>query len=555
MWVLFQYRRIWKDVERELVPEWQDVSRPCEHEQMEVHHKYDEHHTQEEINSLYFNDEVGSIDAHSWNTATKWMATLIVCCISGVVAMVTAIQASLVTVIAADFQVSQEAENCATGKISPFIVDTAKPLGMFLFGFAVGSLVTGPFSETCGRNLVFSVTMGLMMCCLALSGISHTLAQQLVFRFLAGFLGSSPLVCAGGSISDMWTPVERVYVFPVFAIVSFIGTPIAPIIGGYLARNNASWRWNDWISIAVTGFFLLLVVLILPETFRPLLQRAKTHVIRKRTDKWEVPENPQFKAQPPLWRKIIDGLWRPFVLTAYEPIVVLFTFYLSLIYIILLSSLSGYTFIFSNTYGLDNAQTGLTFLGMLAGNCASGFLIPYGKKLYARDLEKAIAMAEEHNDDQRRNHSDSDSQELIKTEDVSPPPESQLYYAMVGAPFIPISLYWMAYTARPDISYWSPIVGSSLFGFGFSLVFVSCYQYLSSCYGIWTASALSAVNFLRALASGGMFIASMPMYQAMGVMWTLTMLAIAATVMVPVPYAFYKWGRKVRKLSKHACKD
>ncbi|KAL4907011.1 major facilitator superfamily domain-containing protein [Aspergillus multicolor] len=541
MWVLYQYRRIWKDVERNIELEWQDVSRPREHEQMEVHHKYDEDHTQEEINSLYYNDEVGSIDAHSWHKATKWMATVIVSSIAAVVAMVTAIQASLVSIIAEDFQVSQEAENCATG--------------MFLFGFAVGSLVTGPFSETIGRNLVFIITMALMMCCLALLGIAHTLAQQLVFRFLAGFLGSSPLVCAGGSISDMWTPVERVYVFPVFAIISFFGTPIAPIIGGYLARYNVIWRWNDWISICVTGFFLLLVILILPETFKPLLSWAKTHAIRKQTRKWEVPEKPQFKSQPPLWWKILDGLWRPFILTAYEPIVMLFTFYLSLIYIILLSSLSGYNFIFSKTYDFDNAQTGLTFLGMLVGAIVSAVMIPYGVKLYGRDLDKAIKMAEEHNENQRRDHSDSDSQEIIKTEDVSPPPESQLYYAMFGAPFIPASLFWMAYTARPDISFWCPLVGSSLFGFGFSLVFVSCYQYLASCYGIWTASALSAVNCLRALMSGGMFIAATPMYQAMGVMWTLTMLAIVSAIMVPVPYAFWKWGRKVRKLSKHACKD
>jgi len=45
------------------------------------------------------------------------------------------------------------------------------------------------------------------------SGLAKSIQQQLLFRFLAGFFGSTPLTCAGGSISDLWTPMERVFAF------------------------------------------------------------------------------------------------------------------------------------------------------------------------------------------------------------------------------------------------------------------------------------------------------------------------------------------------------
>ncbi|KAJ5464082.1 hypothetical protein N7475_007217 [Penicillium sp. IBT 31633x] len=88
---------------------------------------------------------------------------------------------------------------------------------------------------------------------------------------------------------------------------------------------------------------------------------------------------------------------------------------------------------------------------------------------------------------------------------------------------------------RPDISHWVPICVSSLFGLGFTAVFISCYRYLMTCCGIWSTSALATVNFLRSMLSGGMVMASTPMYKTIGVIWSLTIIAIVAAVMAPVP--------------------
>lgn len=94
------------------------------------------------------------------------------------------------------------------------------------------------------------------------SGLAENISQQLVFRFLAGFFGSTPLTCAGGSISDMWTPMERVFAFPVFANAAFLGPGLGPVMGGFIAQSSSvSWRWVEWTTLIMSGLVLRLVVL------------------------------------------------------------------------------------------------------------------------------------------------------------------------------------------------------------------------------------------------------------------------------------------------------
>lgn len=37
-------------------------------------------------------------------------------------------------------------------------------------------------------------------------------------------------------------------------------------------------------------------------------------------------------------------------------------------------------------------------------------------------------------------------------------PEAMLWWAMIGAPFLPASLFWMGWSAYPSVSFWSPMI-------------------------------------------------------------------------------------------------
>jgi hypothetical protein len=49
------------------------------------------------------------------------------------------------------------------------------------------------------------------------AGLSRNIGAQLACRFLAGLSGEAPLSTVGGSLGDIWDPMQRLIAFPVFA--------------------------------------------------------------------------------------------------------------------------------------------------------------------------------------------------------------------------------------------------------------------------------------------------------------------------------------------------
>jgi hypothetical protein len=60
---------------------------------------------------------------------------------------------------------------------------------------------------------------------------------------------------------------------------------------------------------------------------------------------------------------------------------------------------------------------------------------------------------------------------------------------------------------------------------------------------------------MRYLIAGGMTVAARPMYEGIGVHWTLTFLGCVATLLAPAPFVCYRYGKKFRKKSHFAKGD
>jgi MFS family permease len=366
------------------------------------------------------------------------------------------------------------------------------------------------------------------------AGLSPNVRAQVVFRFLAGFFGSTPLTCAGGSISDVLDPMERVFAFRVFANAAFMGPIFGPVVGGFIGQSSlVSWRWCEWITLIISSLIFGLVVLFQPETFAPILLKWKAAHLRRITGDDRFVAEVEIRAES-FWNRLLHALYRPFVLTAREPIVILFAIYLTVVYIILFTFLDGYTYIFGKTYGFSEGFTGLSFIGIAIGLCGASLLV----LLIHRWAKKDLAPAKE---------KDGPNARL--------PPEKRLWFAMFGAPAVLVSLFVMAWTNYPSISYWSGLAASVLFGYGILCIFISTYQYIIDSYEIYAASALASLTLIRYVAAGGMVEVGIPFYKNLGFHWTLTILGAISTLMVPVPYAFYFYGPKIRSWSKYAANE
>jgi len=463
-----------------------------------------------------FEGDDDELNPHNWSLATRGFAVLNIALVGWTVGFASAVDSGTLDQAAAYFGVGEVAESLATG--------------LFLIGFGAGGLSSGPLSEEFGRNPVYIATFSLYMIFVMASGLSPNFGAQCAFRFIAGYFAATPLSCAGGSINDLFNAKERVWAFPIFANAAFMGPVLGPVVGSFIgqASPDLEWQWVEWVTLCISGGVLASLIFLQPETYPSTLLRWRAAHLRKITG------DDRFRAAVEVLdttfaMRLKRAVFRPFELLIREPIVLLIGLYLMVIYIILFTFLNGFTFIFGDTYGFSQGITGLMFLGIVVGLfCASILIVPI-YRAYLRSLQKAKEEGRDHL-----------------------PPEIRLRFAMYGAPAVPISMFWMGWTAYPSVSYWSPLVATVLFGYGILTVFISSYQYIMDAYALYAASALAAITFIRYVAAGGMVEVAIPMYKNLGVHWTMTVLGCISLLCTPVPYIFYAYGHKLRKLSKYA---
>ncbi|KAK6063145.1 major facilitator superfamily transporter [Seiridium cupressi] len=135
------------------------------------------------------------------------------------------------------------------------------------------------------------------------------------------------------------------------------------------------------------------------------------------------------------------------------------------------------------------------------------------------------------------------------------PPETRLIPTMVGSIFIPIGLFWFAWTNYPNFHWAISIAAGAPFGFGMVLVFLSVMNYLVDAYTIYAASVLAATSVLRSLFGAAFPLFTKYMYANLGIHWASSIPAFLALMCVPFPFLFYKYGPAIRQKCKYAAES
>jgi MFS family permease len=291
-------------------------------------------------------------------------------------------------------------------------------------------------SEILGRNAVYAGSLTLFMIFIMGSALAPNIGAQLAFRFLAGIFGCPPLTCAGGTIADLWNPLEKTITFPMYAILSFGGPVLAPVIASFIGQTGVlSWQWTAWIILIASGATMALIILFQPETYSPLLLKWKGKHLRKATG------DNRFRSamdmeKTPLFTRIGGALKRQFLITFQEPIILLISLYMTVLYIVLFTFFDGYTYIFTDVYGISQGLTNITWVAMYIGIMLAGLLVFPIYRWTKRDFVEAA---------KAKNGTDPTS-DPHALDNVHTQPEIRLWFAMFGAPLIPISLFWMGWT-------------------------------------------------------------------------------------------------------------
>lgn len=411
-------------------------------------------------------------------------------------------------------------------------------LTFYLIGLALGPISAAPLSEMIGRRNIYITTFPLSMLFTMGVGLSQNIESVLVLRFFSGLVASPPMSISGGTISDIWgnSPVQIAIAMAFFCVAPFLGPVIGPIVGGY-AVESQGWRFTMWVSIIFSASALPFLFLC-PETYKLALlkKRAKKRGIKLVETKIDF----QF-----LKETMQTNLVRPVEMLFVEPIVGLTSVYIAFVFAVLFGFFEAFPIIFVGVYKMSGGNQGLPFIGVGVG-------LILGVFIYVVEIEYKVRLAKKAAIEKQRRIA---AGEEVEEEKALPPwaaPETKLRTAAIGAVFLPISLFWLAWTSKSSIHWIAPTLSGVPFGFGLIWVFFGIVLYYTLCFPpAYVASALAANNFLRYIMASVFPLFMVQMYEKLHIDWATSLLAFIALAMVPIPFLFMKFGGKLRSHSKY----
>jgi EmrB/QacA subfamily drug resistance transporter len=143
--------------------------------------------------------------------------------------------------------------------------------------YLLTSTITVPFygklSDLLGRKpiLLFGITVFLIGS--ALSGLSQTMWQLILFRGIQGIGAGSLFPIALAVIGDLFTPAERGRYQGLFGAVFGLSFLVGPALGGFLT-DTISWHWVFYVNLPIGLVSLYVVWRLLPNIRHPDVSRS-----------------------------------------------------------------------------------------------------------------------------------------------------------------------------------------------------------------------------------------------------------------------------------------
>ena len=169
------------------------------------------------------------------------------------------------------------------GALDQTIVSTAMPQiltdlnGSALYTWVITiylltSTITVPFygklSDLFGRKPLLMFGISVFLIGSALSGLSQTMEQLIIFRGLQGIGAGALFPISLAVIGDLFSPAERGRYQGLFGAVFGLSFILGPAIGGLLT-DFASWHWVFFVNIPIGIISLVVIWRLLPTVRRP----------------------------------------------------------------------------------------------------------------------------------------------------------------------------------------------------------------------------------------------------------------------------------------------
>lgn len=268
-------------------------------------------------------------------------------------------------------------------------------------------------SEVWGRRIPFYIGYAIFCIFQVPVAVAQNLHTIIISRFFIGFFGTSAMAVTPGVLADIFSPADRGVAVSLYAAAVFIGPIFGPIVGGFIVDSKLGWRWTAWITLFGASAFGIVALLFVPETYGPYLLQRRATRLRRETRNWAY--HAALDENPPTLRDVFFKYFlRPCEMLVKEPILLLVTIYISLVYGVLYLFFVAYPIEFRQVRGWKNAGVAAlpllaTMVGLLIGCLTITFVTKY---MYARKAASSKGRV---------------------------PPEERLPLMMIGSVALPVS--------------------------------------------------------------------------------------------------------------------
>lgn len=368
--------------------------------------------------------------------------------------------------------------------------------------------------------MIFFGTFTLYLIFNFLCAFSPNFGGLLVGRFLTGAFASSGLSNVPGTLSDIWGPVGRGHAINLFLVVTFVGPALGPVISGFLELTK-TWRWTFYVLLWMAGITEPFMFFVLPETLPSMILYRRARRLRAaKVPGYENVMAPVETTDRRLSAIFYATLTRPWKLLI-DPICGLVCIYFAVTYALLYMLFSIYPIVFQQKRGWNAGVGELPLLGVAIGAALGGVIV------------FVLGEREKNN--------------------KNPTPEDRLPAAMIGAVLFAVAMFWFAWSGEYNAVPWIvPTLAGTFLSTSLLLIFVGFMNYLVDSYLAFAASTLAACTVVRAAAASASPLFTQYMFDALGVGGGGSLIGGIAVLLLPIPFAFYRYGAPLRLRSKYA---
>ncbi|KAI0109245.1 major facilitator superfamily transporter [Nemania sp. FL0031] len=435
----------------------------------------------------------------------------------------------------------------------PAIVPIARGLGVtvglvnlalttYLIVSGIVPSILGNAADKIGRRPVYILALFIYFAANIGLAAQNSYAALLVLRMLQSAGVSGTISLGYGIISDIATPAERGSYVGIFALGPNVGPPLGPVIGGVIAAS-LGWRWIFWFLAITGGVCLLMIVLALPETARPIvgngsipatgLNRTLLSVLSSncRGGRNKLPRDPAVKTRPVSFPNPLASLK-----LLLEPDLFITLLCNGIHYSTGSCIQASLSSIFIQVYGYKELQAGLIYLPFGFGCIANVYL--WGKLL---DFEYR-RVAKSHGVDPQRTRGELIDEFPIELARL----RSKIYLVFLTV----AATVGYGWAVQNEVHPAIPLVLQGILGFTLSAAVVAFGTLITDLNPERSSTAAASANIVRCSLAAALTATLQPIIDAVGAGWCFTIYGFLVATCVPLLMYQIRIGPRRRKLRK-----